>query len=80
MVRNKRQAGQGDTAAAESAAASARAFKITPEMISAGVAALEAYRGSYPDCELVEAVYSAMTEASMSSGGSSQGRERWMTF
>ncbi len=36
---------------------------VTPEMVSAGVGALESGRGSYGDWELVSSVYRAMWEA-----------------
>ena len=41
--------------------------EITPEMISAGVAALELYLGSYPSFLLVQEVYIAMASLSWSS-------------
>jgi hypothetical protein len=52
----------------------ARSKKITPEMISAGITALELYSESYPDGLLVETIYTAMFDVALDQGHVRQAR------
>jgi hypothetical protein len=57
MARGSGQAGADKNDAAEDR------IEVTPEMISAGIAALEEAKGSYAEAQLVERVYIAMRAA-----------------